>query len=1126
MDNPFSAPGLYLAGQSGHHSDQMTRFPVIESDDQGIAVTTSTRAFSHSRFEQYDEDPIPDPFQVVSLGDVHPAPQSSHHSPMDVTLDSLTVKNDASVLSTAPQESSAIAAADEASYAIESPHATYGYLLSGLPTGKKSRKRKTRSRSPGTVSLLPIVMCDAVDLLRERKAIHDNIIRSLRSPTLSDDEYSDIATAAQSAAQTAASPAAQPAVSASSVAEVVETQVQNQVTQPTTPAAAEPDGAFLRPKISDGREEVHPVPTGSLTRLPDDGPEVHRWMSKLRLAGLPPGFALFKQVRQSGEHADLYLYGHPAGRKFRSSNEFAPHVDWMVKGDAAARCSCKYCHDVVDHRAYPVEPTQERLISATGEAPEPDQSALSTEGGPNHHDTVTDTVEHESTSKRTSKPEESSLAVGQSENGAALVAGDDEDDDSSYKAPNDSDSSDETDSSDEEDETSSEEDSSNDSSHGGSSDEGPERKKARLSSPVPVTKRLDIAAFTNWNPCRIGEVFWCLTSRLEGNEKIEATNVSYWPVLCLPSNSSAVGEAYSSHDQMSALVLPLPLPTPSELSHLSDPTVAPIQLLPHTDRRTTPGHYVPRPDPFIMGPREVPTSCLVPFALRPYLESSDDGWSEERQYFIRGALQGLAAISSWEVMVPGANVTVPVSPDSTEDEDDKKSEHSAAASSTEVYQEVLLLRWGTNVIRPGDFVDVALPVPRRSLVRATGIGMGGRALVSETGRGVFRPPRVSPFETRPSRISEFYQEPQHTRILHISRILKRGEAEARMDPSPKPWGGFRGKSGAIKAVVLIEGSVYSVAGKASDGQEVDPADPSRGPGCSSGGEPFVEDLRYEGFGRFNPFRVLVGRRKGTDPRARHTSARKATPAAGLARPITAGSPRAPSDEKAAPVAATPAATDAPGNGSSNGASASNFVENEDVAMLGSTVELGAAVTDPLLPAEAAGPDPNVAASAATAIPAAAVPAPAVPAAVADTAPANHSTLPTPFPLTRGAATGKTSFVAPLVGGAMGAFGLVGSVTREVVDLWEGWLPEPSRLREAMQREDRGQRRSGLAAEAAGAADGVFSGTSAAAAAAAGAQAAAVQAATKDKRRGGEGGVGIGTTALVEMVKALEGLLGQ
>ncbi len=69
------------------------------------------------------------------------------------------------------------------------------------------------------------------------------------------------------------------------------------------------------------------------------------------LNSFPEGYVLWDHSRPEGEagqktstRADAYLYGHPAGRtkRFRSPQEFLPHLRWLAMGGDEG-CECKVC---------------------------------------------------------------------------------------------------------------------------------------------------------------------------------------------------------------------------------------------------------------------------------------------------------------------------------------------------------------------------------------------------------------------------------------------------------------------------------------------------------------------------------------------------------------------------------------------------------------------------------------------------------------------------------------------------------------------------------------------------------------------------------------------------------------
>ncbi|RKO85438.1 hypothetical protein BDK51DRAFT_33394 [Blyttiomyces helicus] len=119
------------------------------------------------------------------------------------------------------------------------------------------------------------------------------------------------------------------------------------------------------PTFSDGDPATHPATTATLfptdeklylkklgpalaelyaqepdCRPPGTPPDVLDEKS-IELVSLPTGYALYKEVRAGGstKAADSYLYGHP---RFRSVNEFIPHLIWLARG-GRLECECQYC---------------------------------------------------------------------------------------------------------------------------------------------------------------------------------------------------------------------------------------------------------------------------------------------------------------------------------------------------------------------------------------------------------------------------------------------------------------------------------------------------------------------------------------------------------------------------------------------------------------------------------------------------------------------------------------------------------------------------------------------------------------------------------------------------------------
>ncbi|KAJ3412851.1 hypothetical protein HDV05_000192 [Chytridiales sp. JEL 0842] len=64
------------------------------------------------------------------------------------------------------------------------------------------------------------------------------------------------------------------------------------------------------------------------------------------LSALPAGYRLFQKQRKTGHrYSDVYMFGHPKGSRFRSTNEFLPHLQWLLLACIGEQsvCHCIYC---------------------------------------------------------------------------------------------------------------------------------------------------------------------------------------------------------------------------------------------------------------------------------------------------------------------------------------------------------------------------------------------------------------------------------------------------------------------------------------------------------------------------------------------------------------------------------------------------------------------------------------------------------------------------------------------------------------------------------------------------------------------------------------------------------------
>ncbi|EKM50522.1 uncharacterized protein PHACADRAFT_152576 [Phanerochaete carnosa HHB-10118-sp] len=77
----------------------------------------------------------------------------------------------------------------------------------------------------------------------------------------------------------------------------------------------------------------------------------HRWprhaIVQGRLHSFPAGYTLMYIPRlKDSDHKDVYLYSTDGKRKWRSPEEFGPHLAWLLTGqrrDIAGRCVCECC---------------------------------------------------------------------------------------------------------------------------------------------------------------------------------------------------------------------------------------------------------------------------------------------------------------------------------------------------------------------------------------------------------------------------------------------------------------------------------------------------------------------------------------------------------------------------------------------------------------------------------------------------------------------------------------------------------------------------------------------------------------------------------------------------------------
>ncbi|KAI8818232.1 uncharacterized protein EV422DRAFT_195119 [Fimicolochytrium jonesii] len=97
-----------------------------------------------------------------------------------------------------------------------------------------------------------------------------------------------------------------------------------------TPGVGTPGGGespMLGPKEGAGEDPESDAVLTKLEQGDGDGKQ----------AKTPKGESRFR--------ADAFIFGHPSGSKYRSTNEFTPHLEWLVTDDTHdhKNCPCKLC---------------------------------------------------------------------------------------------------------------------------------------------------------------------------------------------------------------------------------------------------------------------------------------------------------------------------------------------------------------------------------------------------------------------------------------------------------------------------------------------------------------------------------------------------------------------------------------------------------------------------------------------------------------------------------------------------------------------------------------------------------------------------------------------------------------
>ncbi|KAJ3201921.1 hypothetical protein HDU82_007732 [Entophlyctis luteolus] len=527
------------------------------------------------------------------------------------------------------------------------------------------------------------------------------------------------------------------------------------------------------PLFSDGVESTHPSNLSKSVVFCDyDSSDEDAallgasWLAKLGLYfGWPDGYRLVSiaTAPATGVRWDAYLFGHISGKRFRSPNEFLPHLHWLCNGDPKQPCLCKICNGALvaddSHIKFinylPSKSLNEQSVAAydTNADPVTDEN-LELENA-----LLEPPVAVESGADLADLPGVHPSAIS---NPPVEIPGrniDDDWNDSNYNSESDADycSSGSGANSDAESETSSDVDSMNDDDDDDSGNESGETTGQACGShfgneirqlfpdlpdkKIETVDDLDVlpaSTLMSWYaPCRKGEVAWYPSSQLNcrlwpKDSRQFPQHMTFWPclVLCVPSSTSVT-------------IIPLPLPTPSELMAALNPSPEFASLgaiLPRNIIRTlkTPGHYTPRPTHApVFTPCTVPLSHLVPWRqIEPsppvHPKKNVSGEKHWQRRWNRGVIQAVGVSSTWEPI-----------PDPSNPYDDSSVDELGT-----VWQELKAVRWGVEVIRVNDWTHVVLPSP--CVERRDGrYGISERTLASakhrlmRISRIVFRSPTTS-----------------------------------------------------------------------------------------------------------------------------------------------------------------------------------------------------------------------------------------------------------------------------------------------------------------------------------------------------------------------------------------------
>ncbi|KAI8830512.1 hypothetical protein BJ741DRAFT_619694 [Chytriomyces cf. hyalinus JEL632] len=498
--------------------------------------------------------------------------------------------------------------------------------------------------------------------------------------------------------------------------------------------------ACTSPRFSDGDSKKCPQEEPGnvvICRLPNEGVVTNleaaslaaAWCAKLGLdRGWPKNYTLVSMCTRplSGLRWDAYLFGHPSGRKYRSPNEFLPHLEWLCSSDPMVPCICKICNGERIKDLSHIEFLNPPPDMAEQSEPE-SENAASIENVEKPVSVIAEAaapIPLVLPSAPTSEPLKKSTIL-DADWGADNS--DSSSEDGSYGGDLSNESESESDDMDDDDDDDSEDSDSNDETGepqkvvfgdleavNGPSSFSSVSRRPKLLPKMGASRILPVDVLNSlYTPLRKSEIAWYPSARLNfqpapSNLDKFLQRMPMWPVLLLshPDPASRL-----------AIILPLPLPSPSEIqaaASLYPENHAPPFLRSTVRTTDTPSHYTPKPtNAPIFGPRTVHVSDLVPWRQisatpphhsRKYM-STDHAWQRR---WNRGVLQAVGASSTWEPLF----ATEKAEKREEECEHPQSTEIDNAVSTLgTVWKEMKAVRYGAEVVRVGDWVHVVLPSP-------------------------------------------------------------------------------------------------------------------------------------------------------------------------------------------------------------------------------------------------------------------------------------------------------------------------------------------------------------------------------------------------------------------------------